>query len=427
MASADPSRPWRAALLLGALAQALFCFRLTTPHSFVFDEVHYVPAARTLLALAGPANVEHPLLAKEFIALGIRWFGDDALGWRFFSTLAGTAVVMSVFAIAWLAFGRMRTAVFAALLTLANITVYVQARIAMLDGFMAAFTVAAIAAILWSMRARTARQSWTRWLIGAVLLGLACGAKWAALPFVGYAGVALLYVRWRRGEGSAWQRLNGRGQRLFAGLPVVPAGVALVMVAGLAYALTFLPAFFYASDPLTLHGFVDFHREMYARQTQVLPHHPYQSSWWTWPFDVRPIWYLYEVADGAQRGILQIGNPAVLWGGLVAVVLALLLAWRDRSAGLLGAAMLWAGAFLPWAVIPKSLGFFYYYYVPSILICVPLAAALTRLARRRLEHWDEGFMALAVGLFAYFFPIISAAPLNGPQAFQHWMWFSTWP
>lgn len=421
------SRPWRAALYLGLIAQALFCYRLTTPHSFVFDEVHYVPAARMLLTLSGPANIEHPLLGKELIALGIRLFGDTSFGWRFLSTIAGTAVVLSVFAIGWLAFRRMRTAVLAAVLALVNITIYVQARIAMLDGFMAAFVVGAIAAMLWAMRAETARQSWVRWLFGAVLLGLACGAKWAALPFVGYAGAALVFVRWRLGSGTVWARLNGSGQRHWPGLPLVPALLALGIVTALTYALTFLPAFHYAEDPLTLRSFLGFHAEMYARQTQVLPHHPYQSSWSTWPFDIRPIWYLYEVADGAQRGIFLVGNPAVLWGGLVAVLLSLLLAWRDRSMTLLGGAALWIGAFLPWAVIPKSLGFFYYYYVPSILICVPLAAALTRLARGKLEHWDEGFVALAVGLFAYFFPIISAAPLSGGQAFQHWMWFSTWP
>ena len=92
-------RPIPLGLLIALVAQLLFAWRLTTPHKLMFDEVHYVPAARQLLALDGPINIEHPLMAKTLIAAGIALFGDNALGWRALSTLAGTAVVAGVFAL----------------------------------------------------------------------------------------------------------------------------------------------------------------------------------------------------------------------------------------------------------------------------------------------------------------------------------------
>ena len=58
---------------------------------------------------------------------------------------------MGVFAILWLLFRRMRPAVIGAMFALLNFTIYVEARIAMLDGFLAAFTVLAVAAMLWAM------------------------------------------------------------------------------------------------------------------------------------------------------------------------------------------------------------------------------------------------------------------------------------
>ena len=166
MSAARP-HPYRAAAILAVLAQFLFCYRLTIPSKLMFDETHYVPAARRLIALAGPSNIEHPLLAKEIIAAGILLFGDNSLGWRFFSTLAGTATVLGVFAIVWLMLGRVRPAVFGALFALFNFTVFVQARIGMLDGFMAAFTLLGIASLLWAMRARwRTRSAWWRWILG---------------------------------------------------------------------------------------------------------------------------------------------------------------------------------------------------------------------------------------------------------------------
>src|SRR5258706_9976914 len=268
MTSSNPPRPFLTAAIIAIAAQALFLFGVTTPHKLVFDEVHYVPAARTLMALSGPANIEHPLLGKELIAAGMLLFGDDSFGWRFFSTIAGTGIVLGVFAILWLAFGRVRTAAFGAALVLLNFTVFVQARIAMLDGFMATFVVGGIAAMLWAMRAPP-RRVWPRWLFGRMLLGLGVGAKWVVLPFIAYAGAALLIVRFydaRSQKQSIYAALNGTAARHWPGLPVVPALLALGVVSLGTYVLTFAPAFFYAHEPLTLGQLLPFHARMSATQ-----------------------------------------------------------------------------------------------------------------------------------------------------------------
>ena len=406
-----PTRPLPYAIGLALLTQCLLLYRLATPHILVFDEVHYVPAARQLWALAGPVNIEHPLLGKALIGLGMAVFGDNSFGWRVTATLAGTATVAGLFAIAWLTIRDLRTAVMTGLFALCTVTLYVQSRIAMLDPFMAAFVVGGVAAMLWAMRSTGAAVA-RRWLGGAVLLGLAVGVKWAAAPYVGFAALAFVLAR----SEARWPGLSLRG-----------AAWRLAVGSGVAYLGTFLPAFFYERDPLTLAALLPFQLDMYAQQTQALPPHPYQSAWWTWPLDLRPIWYLYEPADGAQRGVLMIGNPAVMWGGLIAVAACAWAGMRERSWALGGVAALWLGGWGVWALIPKSLGFFYYYYLPSLWLPLALAAAFHRFGRGRFRYWDEAFLALAGGLFVYFFPIISAAPLDGPMAFRRWMWLPGWP
>ncbi len=401
-------RPIFVATLIGLATEFLFLVRLAVPHKPVFDETHYLPAARKLLELSGPTNIEHPLLGKTLIALGLMVFGDTPVGWRVMSTFAATAVVVGVFAILQMSFGRLRTSVFGALLVLLNFTVYIQARIAMLDGFMAAFVVVGIAMFLWSLQ----RGGWGRWIATAVAFGLAVGCKWTALPYAGFAVATFLYAKWQDRE--TFPRVG-----LIAGAFVF--GAVSVVV----YFATFAPAFFYAHDAMTLAHLLPFQAEMYARQTQVLPPHTYQSGWWTWPLDKRAIWYLYEFVDGAQRGILLIGNPVILWGGLVAVA-ACQWGWiRSGDPRLLAAAMLWVASLAMWALIPKSLGFFYYYYLSSIFLCIAIAAAF-HYWRDRLKYWDAGFALLAFGVFVYFFPILSAQALPGPDAFHGWMWLPGW-
>lgn len=418
MATRDPLAPapqswspFSVALAIGLAAQILFTYGLGRPSTLVFDETHYVPAARHMLLLDQPWNIEHPLFGKALIALGMRLYGDNAIGWRALSTLAGSATVMGMFAIAWLLTGRMRTAIVTALLVILNLTVFIQARIAMLDGFMAAFVVTGLAALLWAMRAPPERVK-ERWVFGAALLGLAVGTKWAAIPYVALAGLAFLVAKLRAPR--LWPELTA-----FAGLAML--GLVSVGV----YLATFAPAFFYDTGWMTFGSLIPHQFVMLEQQRQVLPSHPYQSDWWSWGLMIRPIWYLYENVDGAQRGILLLGNPAILWGGLVAAAALLVLGAARRSAVLLAPPVLWLFSWLIWAAIPKSLGFFYYYYLSTIFL--PLVIALAFQALQRGTALDAWFVAFAAGLFVYFYPIIAATALPDPQAFQNWMWLKTWP
>jgi dolichyl-phosphate-mannose--protein O-mannosyl transferase len=424
-------RPFLVALLLGIAAQILFTVHIDRPQSIMFDEVHYVPAAQALLDLEVPRNAEHPLVGKELIAAGIALFGDNPFGWRLVPSLAGTATVVGAFAFLWLLVGSMRTAVLGAVLLALNQTLFVQARTAMLDVFLGAFLLWALVAMLWAMKARPRQVLW-RWLLGSVLLGLAVGVKWAAIPYVAFAGIALLMIRIRDHWPAKGRRfslaavLRGKDQPHWSGLATVPALLIMGVVSVAVYFVTFLPDFYFKSVPLTLGTLLPLQRDMYAAQTQVLQPHTYQSQWWSWPLMLRPIWFFYEWDSGAQRGVLLIGNPVIMWGGLVAV-LACLWAWfRDKAIRPLTVALLWIASLAIYIVIPKSLGFYYYYHLSGIFLALVLAVAFHHFDRGRGRGREEWFVAAALLAFVFFYPILSGAPLRDAGAFSHWTWFDSW-
>ncbi|WNO54749.1 phospholipid carrier-dependent glycosyltransferase [Stakelama saccharophila] len=420
--------PLLAALVIGLGAEILFLVHLGWPDRLVFDEIHYVPAARAMLALNRPLNTEHPLLAKEFIAAGIALFGDNPLGWRFFATLAGTATVLAGYWMLWLLFARVRTAAFGALLIAVNQMVYVQARIAMIDIYLGAFVMLAAAGFVWAMEAPPECVK-PRLILTGTLLGLATAAKWAAVPYIVFAGIAFLLVRWRDAALAgrpAISALTDGAHPHWRGTGTVPAMLLIGGTSIIVYFLTFAPQFFYAHDPLTLRWLLPFQQAMFDAQTQVLRSHPYQSAWWTWPLVIRPIWYFYEPDGGVWRGVLLIGNPVVMWGGLAAVAACLFAGLRDRAARPLALALFWIASLGIWAIIPKSLGFYYYYHLSGVIICLCLAAAFHHFARGRFAKADEWFAIPAIAVFLYFYPVLSAQPLGGEGAFNHWMLFDSW-
>lgn len=407
IASIERLTPIQLALLTGLVAQLLFSIGLDQPAKMMFDETHYVPAAEMTFEMLGRRNEEHPLFAKWLIGLSIALFGDTPTGWRTLSTVMGTATVLAIFWIALRLFGSARAAATAAVLTMLNQLVFVHARIAMLEVYWVAFLLLPIGCLVEGYRSPKAG----RWLaVAAVLLGLAAGSKWSAIPWIAAIGVAFLFLKLRRG---GWPGMSSIG------------GVALLGgVSALVYLLSFSPALLYASEPLSLGELIPYQRHVYDLQTQALAPHTYQSDWWDWALITRPIWYLYEPIDGIWRGVFLVGNPAIMWGGLVAVLACL----RARTPPLLLAAALWAFAYGVWIVIPKQIGFYYYYYLAGTLLSLPLAGAFRHYCASGRRRWiPAAMLGVSAALFVYFHPILSAAALPGEQAFRHWAWFPTWP
>jgi dolichyl-phosphate-mannose--protein O-mannosyl transferase len=395
--------PFQMALLLALVAELLFAVRLGQPAKLMFDEIYYVPAGHDVFGLIKPANEEHPLLAKWLIGFSTALFGDNPAGWRALSTAAGTATMLAIYGIALKLFGDVRTAATAAILALLNQMLFVQARIAMLEVFAGAFLFAGIALLVWG-RDHPGKR---RWPVSAGLcLGLAIGCKWSALLFAPLLGLSVL-IAWR---GERWR-----------------AAVLFALAALAAYFATFAPELFYATNPLKLDQIFAWQFHMYELQTRPLAHHTYQSSPWQWPLITRPIWYLYEPVDGVQRGVFLVGNPAVMWGGLVALAACLWDGMKERSHPMLLLAGLYLFAMGVWLVIPKKIGFYYYYYFPGLVLPLLLAAAFHHGYQRKDRWLPAAFLLLSFGLFAYFYPILSAAPLPGERAFERWMWLSTWP
>jgi dolichyl-phosphate-mannose-protein mannosyltransferase len=76
-------------LVIYLFAQIFFLINIQFPVKANFDEFHYVPAAKEIIAMGKVPNTEHPPLGKIFMAIGIAAFGDRPIGWRVMSTVFG--------------------------------------------------------------------------------------------------------------------------------------------------------------------------------------------------------------------------------------------------------------------------------------------------------------------------------------------------
>jgi len=424
-AKAIPRDPLGWCLALTTAFWALLLVRLTIPSTPYFDEVHYLPAAREYWQLGKFVNREHPLLGKELIALGMQLFGDRALGWRIFPSLAGALALFAAMRALWFA-SQSRFATLAyGLLLASGFYIFVNARIAMLDIFMVGFTALAY----WQLAAavRQPERGRLHLALAGAALGLALASKWNAAPLALLPGVAFFVLRLRAGRRRLL--LSERGAPV-PGVSLLEAAVWLGALPLAVYALTYLPAWFFADGAIgTASGsasFLALHTDAIRLQESVIKQHPYMSRWWQWVLNSRSIWYLYELVDGAQRGAVLIGNPLTMLLGLPALLWAASEAVLKRNAAAAAVVILYAVTLGFWIVSDKPVQFLYHYFLPSMALLAALALALDAL-------WQAGRRWLAlmplvasVVLFVHFYPILSSAPLSGPQAFADWMWLSRW-
>ena len=269
-------------------------------------------------------------------------------------------------------------------------------------------------------------QARWRLALAGISLGLALGAKWSIAPAAALPG--LVFAGWKLRDNGA-RFLIARNGGPVPGMTLIEAALWLGLVPLLAYWLSFWLAFHWTKMPVNPWDPIGWHHYMLRLQDSVTRLHPYRSQWYQWVVNWRAIWYLYQPVDGAQRGVLLIGNPFTMLAGLPALAWCLWTGVRQRNWARLGFVALYLASLGMWIVSGKPIQFYYHYLLPGTFLMVCLALALDDLWQRA-DKWRwlaPASLALSAAMFAYFYPIISAAPLCcGRPSYVQWMWLDSW-
>jgi dolichyl-phosphate-mannose-protein mannosyltransferase len=419
--------PYVLLAVLVALSVGVRSFRIEQPcgrscsdraaASLIFDESYYVNAARRIAGVAGAAdqpsyakapsgtdpNAEHPQLAKVVMAAGIEIFGNRPLGYRIGSLLAGTAVLLLMFALVRAAGGGPWLALGATGALAADNLFVVHGRIATLDIYMLAFMLGGVALYL---RRRP--------VLAGVVLGIGATTKLVgmyALFILGLLELGRWATRRRREGGPAPQRL-----------PIEDLALCIVAT-GLAYAvvLQLLDMSWPAFDPGTgerLTNALAHTRHMLDYAVQLTsPGGPkgIASYPWAWFAGHGTIPYLTlesTASAGGQvvstttvvafKGAL---NPFLLYLAIPALFATAAQAWR-KGEDLDILVLAWfAGTMVPFclqAVFQDRTTYLYYVLATLPALCLSCARLLSMRGVPRAAAVGWGF-ALVVG-FAELYP-----------------------
>jgi dolichyl-phosphate-mannose-protein mannosyltransferase len=423
-----------APLVIAIASLLLRLFNIASIKSFIFDEVYYVDGARDLLAYGVEVDgsaaefVVHPPIGKWMIASGIKLFGDNPLGWRIATAVAGSLMILLVAAIVHRLFYSPFLTVIASALMAVDGMALVHSRTALLDNFLALFILTATYFFI--------RKNY--YLTG-IFFGLAIATKWSGLYFLALFGLIALY--------RAFTFFNGKDLlkptlRVIGAFGLTPIAVYLASWSG----------WFFSdrgwkrdSDSNPFIALKNYHEEILNFHRNLSTAHNYEANPWSWLIQGRPTSFFYETpsgcgADSCSQEVLALGTPLLWWSATIAIAIvfgywirSIALRRTDPAATIIIAGI--AAGYLPWFFFQDRTVFTFYvivfqpFMVLALIYCAQLFLSHQRRKSARSYQLGEfgiiALLALIAINFIYFLPLYMGELIT----YQEWinrMWLPSW-
>lgn len=450
-------RPELVGLILAAFATRLW--DVTRPAAVVFDEVYFkVFAGHYLdghyffdihpplgkLLLAGWAALCHVPLANLLSTT------DPTPMLRYLPAVAG-ALIIPVFWGILRRLGASRPFAFlGALALVADNALLVESRFTLMDSLLILF---GLACVYFYLVARS-HHGHRRWL-WLTLSALAGGAS-ASVKWTGLTALALVIFAWLFDTKHHWRRRLAEAAILVL-LPVMVYVSAFWLHFALLTHSGDGDAFMSPKFQATLTGspyydasvhdgfwpkFIELNHEMFAANQTLTATHPYGSRWYTWPLELRPIYYWQGVtaANGDEGNIYLLGNPIVWWGIVVAGLMGLAYARLSRlklsratSSALALTGLAYVMNLAPFLTVTRVMFLYHYFFafIFSLAFVILLWNDITAARGKHLplapyrKHVYLTLVGLIVLGFIFFAPLSYGTPLS-PGGLQARMWLHSW-
>lgn len=423
----------------------MFSPSLSFRNGTYFDEIYHARTAYEYLHGLPAYETTHPPLGKSIMSIGISLFGMTPFGWRIMGTLFGILMLPIIYLI-----GRNLTRSrilggFACLLFAFDFMHFAQTRIATIDVYVTFFIL-----LMYYFMYCYCRMSFydtplykTLLPLGAcgIAMGLGIASKWTGV----YAGLGLavlffstLYRRYREyryAKAKPKSSSNGISHSEviarftpYTRKTVLFCIVFFVLIPFIIYLLSYLPV--RIGDAGLFATMWNNQLSMFRYHSGLDATHYYSSSWYEWPFMIKPIFYYSGIIDpNLRQGISAFGNPLVWWVGVPAFcyMIYLSLKQKDRTASWLCISYL--AQYLPWCLVSR-LTFIYHYFpsVPFVVLMIMYAAYKLK-NRMSQKHF---YLALGlysvgtVGLFLLFYPVLSGQTVSLDFVSQYLRWMDSW-
>lgn len=397
-----------------------------------FDELYHARTAYENLHNLTPYENSHPPLGKLLIMLGVWVFGMVPFGWRVVGALFGIGMLPVLYAFGKRLFRNSDYAMVLTTLFAFDFMHFTQTRIATIDVYSVFFILLMYyymyQYITMNFYVDGLKKTLKPLALSGLFFGIGAACKWTSI-YAG-AGLAVLLGISLVSRYLDYVQVNARDNdadkarvREFWPMTIrtlLWCVLFFIVIPFTIYFASYTPYFIYESGQATSYGLGDmfktfghYQQFMYNYHSTLNATHPYQSSWYSWPFTIKPMWYFFNsyIAPEQVSTLSASGNPAVWWVSAIGSVALLWARLSKRVAPDKAMQIFCVGIlanFLPWVLVTRCT-FIYHFFATVPFILMATVYALQKLEQRYPEaHFLKWFwVGFAVLFFVLLYPGIS--------------------
>jgi dolichyl-phosphate-mannose-protein mannosyltransferase len=393
----------------------------------IFDEIYHARTAYEYLHNMEPTEWTHPPLGKILISTGIFIFGMNPFGWRIVGTLFGVMMIPLMYMFGKKLFKKRFYAFCSAFLMMFDFMHFSLTRIATIDVY-GTFFVILMYYFMYDYFVNKSyaagfKKSLKPLFLSGLFFGLGAASKWIGLYAGG--GLALLFFIAKYREYNDYRLLSDINYNkltkpawLNKFIPVYLKRTLLfcvlffIIIPAIIYVLSYIP---YMSVPGPGHGLdviIRNQRDMlnYHSYGVLGATHTYSSHWWEWPIMRRPLetYTGSDLAPGMSSSMTIMGNPAIWWVGIAAVILAAFTALRKGDRRMLVIFIAMAFQYMPWIAVER-ITFIYHFFsmVPFVIISIVYMIKTFEEIYPEARYFVCFYLGVVLLLFVMFYPVLS--------------------
>lgn len=351
---------------------------------FFFDEVYHVRNAKEIADGQYMYASTHPLLGTNIIALFIKLFGFSPFVYRLPGVIFGILIVIAVYYICKKLFDDIYLSCVGAILCAGDFMHLTTSRIGTLEPFSIFFIIMMYYFMVKYYKEDDYKKELINLLLSGIFMGLAISVKWNAC----YSAVGLAFILFRK----LFEKKEKVTKTLLWCL------LFFVLNPILIYCLCYLPDRVWKDEAWSFKNVFEHNLMMFKYHHELTATHPFESKWYEWLLDLRPIWYYGNINDGVSNTIACFSNPLLTWFGLPSVLFTLFNI-KDKRAFVI--IMGYVSSLLPWVFISRST-FAYHFYPSSIFTILAIVYTFSKLRNRKVINT---FIVIYLLVFIIYLPI----------------------
>ena len=393
-----------------------------------FDEVYHPRNAWEIANGQYLYATVHPLFGTNIMALSIKMFGMNPFAWRLPGAVFGILIIPLMYVVLKNMFYHPFYCMFGTALTAFDFMHMTTSRIGTLEPFSIFFILLMYCYMIRFFRGSFYITSFRRQMyylfLSGVAMGIGIAVKWTAC----YSAVGLaillftnLWMRFREYRRAVKEDSSGFSpeqqddirhvKKLFPRYflyTILLCFLFFILIPAVIYWISYLPDRVWTNG-WSVRNVWEQNVHMYRYHIDLKAEHPFQSSWYQWLLDLRPIWYyVHTETDGVMHTISCFSNPLLTWAGLPAIIYTIYRTVKEKDPA--GWIILtgYFTALMPWVSLVQRCVFAYHFYPTSIFTAAAVTYAAYHLSRKdRDKRRATAFLAAYILLFIIFLPVVT--------------------